>query len=502
MLLAALAGVAAGPSAAQPDVADVEKQKQAADKDIRTTQAELNANERQVGAGLTALRRIDDEIAGIEREIATVENQINLINGNISQLEGSIAVEEGDLQFLRDEYLKAVKKMRVAGKKCNGLAFIFASASFNEAQRRMRYMRQFSDWKTRRQNEILGKVELLQTQRGQLAQARQDATVALHRQQSVQARLRQQRTAQETAVNELRANSDALRGRLARRQAEARQLSNQISTLIAQQRARDEAAQRAAAERTTQERAAAEAAARAQAEAEAQVQAQAQAQANAQAQAQPQAQPKKKQQHTASLPQPTPQPQPAPQTTASTNTKKKGNQSTPASTDYAEARKRKSRRPGSETQSQPAATAPAAPGFEGMKGQLPRPVGGSFKIVSAFGVHPISPELPDIMDENLGIDAQVANGASACAVYDGEVLKVYDRTNTPGFRNIIVLKHGDYITVYANLETLAVKTGQKVKQGQSIGTVGADFDDPSHGMIHFEVWKNQTHLDPAAWIKR
>ena len=136
-----------------------------------------------------------------------------------------------------------------------------------------------------------------------------------------------------------------------------------------------------------------------------------------------------------------------------------------------------------------------------MKGNLPRPVGGGFRIVSAFGKHPISPDLPDIMDENLGIDAHVGVGATATAVYPGEVIKIYDRTNTPGFRNVVVVKHDDYITVYANLETLSVHAGQTVTQGQALGTVGTDFDDPSHGLIHFEVWKGQSRQDPAKWIR-
>lgn len=472
LLLAAVFSVGA------QSVADIEKQKQDTEQEIRETKAELNANEKQVNAGLASLRKIEGEIEVSQKEIETVKGQIEVINGNISTLEGNIALEEQELATLRAEYLKAIKKMRVARKQNSGMAFIFSSGSFNEARRRLRYMKEFSEWKDRRSGEIRGKVDALEDQRQQLVQARKDANVALSREQAAQAKLAEQRSRQQEAVAELRANSDVLRQKLARRQAEARKLSNQISALIAEQKAKEAEEKRKAEEqkRLAAEKAAAEKAAAEKKEAEAKL--------AAEKKASEKKAPEKKAAEEKSSAQAS-----------------KG--------EYADARKRNRTKPTTATEpqaSEPAQAespaAPAASGFEGMKGKLPRPVAGVFKVVSPFGIHPISPELPDIMDENLGIDVHVANGANASAVYDGEVIKIYDRTNTPGFRNIVVLKHGDYITVYANLETLAVKSGQSVKQGQALGSVGSDFDDPSSGLIHFELWKNQSHLDPEAWLRK
>lgn len=473
-------------------VAEIEKQKKAAENEINQTKAELGANEKKVNESLSALRKIDAEIATSQSEMETVKGQLASLQKEISQLEGSISKEEKELEGLRAEYLKAVKKMRVARKKNSDLAFIFASESFNEARRRMRYMREFSEWKDRRSGEILDKVETLKSQKSKLTQARTDASVALKREETVQARLTSQKKEQQTTVNELRANSEALRNKLARRQAESRKLSNQISALIAEQKAKEERQKEEQRRKEEEKRRKAEEKALAEKEA-------AEKAKKEEERKLAQAQQKSQQAESKSEKKESPKDKPAETASAS-----KG--------EYAEARKRKPRSESSfnsnnqsakfteKSEVTSVATA-ASKSFGDMKGQLPKPVNGNFKIVSAFGIHPISPELPDIMDENLGIDAHVANGASACAVFDGEVIKVYDRTNTPGFRNIIVVKHGDYITVYANLETLAVRAGQTVRQGQSLGTVGADFDDPSFGLIHFEVWKNQTHLDPAAWIR-
>ena len=484
----------------QPSVKEIKKQKQDADNDIKETQSQLGINEKKVTEGLAALRQLEDDIETSRQEIETAQGHLVVLHDTITSLEDNIKNHESDLTFLRDEYLKSVKKIRVARKRNSGMVFLFASKSIGEAKRRLRYMREFSAWKNRRTDEISNKVGLLNSERHQLVQAHEDVASTLTKETEAQNNLNNQRARQQIVVKDLQANSDALKSKLARRKAEARALGNQISQLIAEQQAKD--AQEAAAKKKAEEdkRLAAQKAA------EQQQRAQTVApkkQVDDSKKQNPVSQkpsvPSKSQTETAKKPDVTP------------------NQSvvTPDKGEYANARRRKSRATESNQAAQPSApvstpSANATPknqqsasesGFGGMKGKLPKPVNGSFKIVSAFGVHPISPELPDILDENLGIDAHVASGTAACAVYEGDVIKIYDRSTTTGFRNIIVVKHGEYITVYANLETLAVKTGQHVTQGQRLGTVGADFDNPKHGMIHFELWKNQTRLDPAKWIR-
>lgn len=506
-------------------ISEAEKQRQQAERDIKETKAELSANEKKVNESLSALRQIEGEITVSEQEIATVQNQLNTLNANISTLEGSISANEGELKELREEYLKVVKKMRVARKEGSHLAFLFASKNFNDVRRRLRYLQEFSAWKDRRASEILNKVATLKGQRTELVQAQNDAAVALKREMAAKDKLTAQKAEREVSVASLRENSATLRDKLAKRQAESRKLSQQISALIAEEQAKEAkrkaeeerraeekrkaeearrlAEEKAAAEKkAAEEKAAAEAAAKAQAAAEAkkaaeqaetkQTQTASKPEKKAETKAEKKAEPKAEKPSQAS-------------TKKETTKQEKATPKAENKSEYAEARKRQPRTSTAETSKSTASgtsSASATPkAFENMRGSLPKPVNGTFRIVSAFGVHPISPELPDIMDENLGIDAHVANGAAANAVFDGEVLKVYDRTNTPGFRNIVVVKHGDYITVYANLETVGVKSGQKVTQGQKLGTVGSDFDDANYGLIHFEVWKNQTHLNPADWIK-
>ena len=485
-----------------------EQQKTDAETDIEEARTQLSENEKKVTESLAALRKIEEDILHSESEIDAYQNQLENINDNIFSLENDIREEEEDLEYLRKEYLKAVKKIRIARKRNSELAFIFSSKSLGEVRRKLRYMREFADWRDNRTMEIAGKIMKLGEQRELLAQAHDDAAVALRREENAKDKLAQQKTRQQATVEELEANSEALKAKIAKREAEARYLGTQISNLIAEEQAKEAARKKAEEDRIAQEKArkaeedriAREKERKAEEERIAQEKARkaeedkkAKEKAKEEERIAREKARKAEEERLAKLEEQKAQEELLAQETVIDNDGE--------SSDYDNAAKRRQRKPSEETKVETQTPLPTLGGFEGMKGRLPRPVAGNFRIISQFGVHPISPELPNIMEENLGIDVHVAKDANVTAVYDGDVIKIYDRTTIPGFRNIIVVKHGDYITVYANMETLSVRAGQSVKQGDVLGQVGTDFDDPSHGMIHFELWKNQTRLDPAAWLQ-
>lgn len=106
--------------------------------------------------------------------------------------------------------------------------------------------------------------------------------------------------------------------------------------------------------------------------------------------------------------------------------------------------------------------------------------------------------MADVVFDNPGIDAEVASGASALAVYQGKVSGVY---MLPGYSTVVIINHDGYYTVYGNLSSASVKVGDTVKQGQALGRLAPDEDDPSHSSIHFEVWKNRDKQDPLSWIR-
>lgn len=135
--------------------------------------------------------------------------------------------------------------------------------------------------------------------------------------------------------------------------------------------------------------------------------------------------------------------------------------------------------------------------FANNKGKLPYPVTGKCRIVGKFGRHQ-HPELKYIETENSGIDIELISAGNARAVFEGTVSAIFKQ---PGYNNIVMVRHGEYLTIYANLETLNIKPGDKVKANQILGSIYADPDNENRRILHFEVRKETQKLNPQNWIK-
>jgi len=132
--------------------------------------------------------------------------------------------------------------------------------------------------------------------------------------------------------------------------------------------------------------------------------------------------------------------------------------------------------------------------FSTNKGKLPWPVLQGI-ITEHFGVH-AHPLLPQVSISSNGIDISTSKGALARAVFEGEVTGV---ANIPASGSVVIIRHGEYLSVYANLSEVYVKPGDKVKTKQNIGSVIYDEND-AKTELHLEIWKGQTKLDPELWL--
>lgn len=132
--------------------------------------------------------------------------------------------------------------------------------------------------------------------------------------------------------------------------------------------------------------------------------------------------------------------------------------------------------------------------FASNKGRLPWPVEQGV-ITGTFGEHPHK-ELKGIMIKNNGIDIQSVKGSSARSVFDGTVSGVI---TIHGSNKAVIIRHGEYLTVYANLAEVNVRTGDKVYTKQKIGVIGED-DDNQRAEIHLEIWKTTTKMNPQSWL--
>lgn len=138
-----------------------------------------------------------------------------------------------------------------------------------------------------------------------------------------------------------------------------------------------------------------------------------------------------------------------------------------------------------------------AGGFENNKGRLPWPTEKGF-VSGYYGIqqHPV---LNHVTIDNKGIYIQTTQGADARAVYDGVVTQCF---TVPGSNNIVIIQHGNYRTVYANLTTLYVKAGDKIKAKQKLGKIYTDPDNDNKTEMQFQVYKDKTRVNPLPWLSK
>ena len=131
--------------------------------------------------------------------------------------------------------------------------------------------------------------------------------------------------------------------------------------------------------------------------------------------------------------------------------------------------------------------------FEQNKGILPMPITGPYVIVGRFGQYAVT---KNVRLDNKGIDIKGKAGAKARAIFDGEVSAIFKYN---GLNNVLI-RHGNYISVYCNLSSVSVIKGSKVKTKAEIGTVHKDAS--GNAVLHFQLRKETVKLNPEAWLGR
>ena len=132
--------------------------------------------------------------------------------------------------------------------------------------------------------------------------------------------------------------------------------------------------------------------------------------------------------------------------------------------------------------------------FASNKGKLPWPVAKG-SIVGAFGKHE-HPTLKGVFTENNGVDIKAADGSNGRAIFKGSVVSVF---TLPTTQTCIIVKHGEYFTVYSNISEATVKSNDNIVTKQNLGKLYTDKND-SQTRVHIEIWKGKDKLNPAEWI--
>ena len=133
--------------------------------------------------------------------------------------------------------------------------------------------------------------------------------------------------------------------------------------------------------------------------------------------------------------------------------------------------------------------------FSANQGRLPVPVSGAYTVSSRYGSYNVS-GLRGVTLDNKGVNLTCASPAQARAVYEGHVTAVF---SVGGLKNVLI-RHGSYISVYCNLASVSVQTGQHVKARQSIGTIARDAS--GRYTLHFQLRHETQKLNLERWLGR
>lgn len=430
-----------GAAAKERTSRDVRREQQATTRDIKQTAAKLDENKRSTARQLNRLGDLRARMQEQTKVISVNRAQARALEGRIAALADSVTALQEHVDKLRVSYARVLKRFQGTERLTGKLTFIFSADTFNEAVARVRYMRRISHWRRRKSAELHEAVAQLNERQAQMQELLRQKTYHIDRLNS--AREAVARDSEETGriVAELQREGSDLKAHLARQQQRLATLDRELDRIIAAEQER----RRRAEERRRREEA--EAAARRKRQAEQASRAKTTAPAKA-----------GKGSSKGSVPVQKPQEGEGGPITASMRPSK----------------------------------------FAAMQGRLPFPIEGRYRVVSAFGRHP-HPDIPSVEIDNSGIDIEVLSGSGrARAVADGTVSAVFRQ---PGYNTIVMIRHGEYLTIYAGLENIAVKSGQDVAAGQTIGSVQSDPENDGRRRLHFEVRHERRKLNPLLWVR-
>lgn len=133
--------------------------------------------------------------------------------------------------------------------------------------------------------------------------------------------------------------------------------------------------------------------------------------------------------------------------------------------------------------------------FEANKGKLPWPIERGV-ITGTFGEHE-HPVLKGIKVRNDGVYISTTQGSSARTIFDGVVSKII---SIPGKNKAVIIRHGDFLSVYSNLKDVSINVGEKVKSKQKIGTIYTDSEDDNKTILELQIWQGTIKQNPEAWL--
>lgn len=421
-------------------VKELEKQRNKTLQLLESTSKMLNETKKSQRSSLNKLTIINKNIVERKTLINNIGKEINELDGEMQRLNQEKRLLENRLSTLKRDYARLVQEAHLNRSVYTKIMFVLSANSFDQSYRRLRYLQEYSDYRKQQ----VRKIENVKTQivvKSDSLNRNKQTKVEVVKQKEVEAnKLTNDQKKEKVMLTDLKKKEKKLMADLKKQQKIANDLNNKIARIIAEEIRKAELKRKA-----EQERAAAEERKRLAAE-------------------------QKKQSTKSSTP------------SSEKEAKKTEKQAPVQSASVSMLTKEEKLISGN---------------FSANSGRLPWPTDKGF-ISGHYGVHP-HPVLKHVTTNNKGIYIQTPTGTNARAVFEGEVTQ---RFSIPGSNNAVIIKHGEYRTVYANLTSIYVNVGDKVSAKQSIGKIYTDGDNDNKTELYFQIYKGRTLLNPEGWIAR
>lgn len=391
---------------------------------------------------LNQIQTFEKKIELRETLLRTLNRELELINEDIAQLNDRVDTLEAELQQQLEYYASMIREARRSQSTTSRLMFLLSAEDFNQAIKRLEYLKQFSKYRRRQIKTIEDKRSALNSSISDLKRQKERKIALRKEMKAEQEKLLAEKKEQEEQIDQYKEREEKLSDEIAAKEKRSDKLEKEIQRLIALEIKR---AKEAAKRRNIEDEAIELGLVRGK-----------------------------------------------DFTTNTSNERLK---------ELIEQKRREAEAQGQEvaasTEEEFSLTPEAkqlAANFSANKNRLPWPVEKGL-VVSKFGKqrHPVA---KSVIINNNGIDIATEPGSVARASFDGTVSNVI---RIPGESLAVLVRHGNYFTIYKNLSRLFVKAGDEVKRGQKLGVVYTD-ETQNKTVLHFEVWNDLKVMDPLLWL--
>lgn len=424
-------------------IRQLEQQRNELKEQIAASETLLQSTKKDVKSQLADLALITGQIDERQKYLNTIESDVQTIQQEVDRLQTELSHLETELADKKAKYERSVKYMYRNKSIQEKLMFIFSAENLTQMYRRMRYVREYADFQRLQGIQVQRKQQQVTAKQRTLVASRKAKEELLAQGEAEKQKLQEQEQQRKTLVASLQKKQRSLQSELNKQRKSANKLNAQIDRLIEieieKARKREEERKAAEARRLAEEKRLAEARA---------------------------AEARRKEAAR----------------TETSGSKEEDAVITPATS------KMDAYKVDSDDRT-------LVSSFEKNRGALPVPITGPYVIVGHYGQYDV-PGLRNVRLDNKGIDIKGQAGANARAIFDGEVSAIFQYN---GLTNVLV-RHGNYISVYCNLQSVQVQKGSKIHTRDIIGKIHTNAE--GNTILHFQLRKETAKLNPEVWIRR